>query len=112
MNSLAIIGLSVLLCFIAFSAVAANYITPRVQAWSREDAIKALAAPHMFRFEGLAFLMPGVVSPFGAADLVLAIAFGITSSEGSPCSFFSARARKRCSTCPGRSFRLCWSRSG
>jgi hypothetical protein len=63
MNSLTIIGLSVLLCFVAFSIVAGNYITPRLRAWSREDAIKALAAPHMFRFVGLAFLMPGVVSP-------------------------------------------------
>jgi hypothetical protein len=63
MNDLAIIGLSILLCFIAFSIVAWNYITPHLRAWSREDAIKALAAPHMFRFVGLAFLMPGVVSP-------------------------------------------------
>jgi len=63
MNDQAIIGLSVLLCFIAFGIVTANYITPHLRAWSREDAIKALAAPHMFRFVGLAFLMPGVVSP-------------------------------------------------
>jgi len=63
MNNQAIIGLSILLCFIAFSIVTANYITPRLRAWSREDAIKALAAPHMFRFVGLSFLMPGVVSP-------------------------------------------------
>jgi hypothetical protein len=62
-NSDAIIGLSVLLCFIASSIVAANYIMPRLQACSREDAIKALAAPHMFRFVGLAFLMPGIASP-------------------------------------------------
>jgi len=45
MNNLAIIGLSVLLCFIAFGIVAGNYITPRLQAWSREDAIKALVTP-------------------------------------------------------------------
>jgi hypothetical protein len=63
MNDLAIIGVCVLLCFIAFSIVAGNYITPRLRVCSREDAIKALAAPHMFRFMGLAFLMPGVVSP-------------------------------------------------
>jgi len=63
MNNQAIIGLSILLCFIAFSIVTWNYITPRLQTWSREDAIKALASPHMFRFVGLAFLMPGVVSP-------------------------------------------------
>jgi len=61
-DSQAIIGLSVLICFVAFSIVAWNYITPRLQAWSSEDAIKALVAPHMFRFVGLAFLMPGVVS--------------------------------------------------
>jgi hypothetical protein len=63
MNELAIVGLSVLLCLIAFGIVAGNYITPRLRVWSREDAIKALAAPHMFRFVGLAFLVPGVVSP-------------------------------------------------
>src|SRR5215467_535914 len=63
MGNQAIIGLSILLCFIAFSIVTGNYITPRLRTWSREDAIKALAAPHMFRFVGLAFLMPGVVSP-------------------------------------------------
>jgi hypothetical protein len=49
---------------------------------------------------------------FGAADLVLAIAFGVTSAEGSPCSCSRAQARKRCSTRRGRSFRQCWSRSG
>src|SRR5215470_9218261 len=63
MNSDAIIGLSVLLCFIASIIVVRNYITPRLRACSREDAIKALAAAHMFRFVGLSFLMPGVVSP-------------------------------------------------
>ena len=63
MSELAIIGSSALLCFIAFSIVAGNYITPHLRAWSREDAIRALAAPHMFRFVGLSFLMPGVASP-------------------------------------------------
>jgi hypothetical protein len=76
MNSLAIIGLSVLLCFIAFSIVAGNFITPRLRAWSREDAIKALAAPHMFRFVGLAFLMPGVVSPTLSPDFANPAAYG------------------------------------
>ena len=49
---------------------------------------------------------------FGAADLVLAIAFGVTSAEGSPLQLFPGPARKRCSTRRGRSFRQCWSRSG
>src|SRR5262245_46795384 len=76
MNNQAIIGLSVLLCFVAFSIVAANYITPRLQARSREEAIKALAAPHMFRFVGLAFLMPGVVSPTLTPEFAYPAAFG------------------------------------
>ena len=76
MNNLAIMGLSVLLCFIAFSIVAWNYITPRLQLWSGEDAIKALAAPHMFRFAGLAFLMPGVVSPTMSSAFAIPAAYG------------------------------------
>ena len=76
MNNLAIIGLSVLLCFIAFGIVAGNYITARLQAWSREDAIKALVAPHMFRFVGLAFLMPGVVSPTLSPAFAIPAAYG------------------------------------
>src|SRR5215475_823879 len=76
MNNMAIIGLSILLCFVAFSIVAGNYITPRLQAWSREDAIKALAAPHMFRFAGLAFLMPGVVSPTMSSAFAIPAAYG------------------------------------
>jgi hypothetical protein len=63
MDNQAIIGFSILLCFIASSIVAGNYITPSLRACSREDAIKPLAAPHMFRFVRLSFLMPGVVSP-------------------------------------------------
>src|SRR5262249_59681756 len=76
MNDQAIIGLSVLLCFVAFGIVAATYITPRLRAWSREEAIKALAAPHMFRFVGLAFLMPGVVSPTLTPEFAYPAAFG------------------------------------
>jgi len=76
MDDLAIMGLSILLCFIAFSIVAANYITPRLEALPKEDAIKALAAPHMFRFVGLAFLIPGVVSPTLSPALAIPAAYG------------------------------------
>jgi hypothetical protein len=76
MDDLAIIGLSILLCFVAFSIVARNYITPHLQTWSREDAIKVLAAPHMFRFVGLAFLMPGVVSPTMSSAFAIPAAYG------------------------------------
>jgi hypothetical protein len=63
MSSKAIIGLCVLLNFIAFGRLAWLYIWPRLQEMDREEALQALVVPHMFRFVGLSFLMPGVVSP-------------------------------------------------
>src|SRR5262245_26530134 len=62
MDSRAIIGLSVLMSFIAFGRVTQLYILPRLRDMRRDDVLTALVAPHMFRFIGLSFLMPGVVS--------------------------------------------------
>lgn len=76
MNTKAIIGLSVLVGFIAFGRVAQLYIWPRLQAMDREDALNALIAPHMFRYAGLSFLMPGVVSPQLSPAFALPAAFG------------------------------------
>jgi hypothetical protein len=63
MNSKLIIGISVVFCFVAFGRVAQLYIWPRLQVLAREDALNILVIPHMFRFAGLSFLTPGVVSP-------------------------------------------------
>ena len=63
MSSDAVLGISVLLCFVAFGIVTALYIWPRLKTMSREDALTALVVPHMFRFIGMSFLVPGVVSP-------------------------------------------------
>jgi hypothetical protein len=62
MNVGALFGLSILLSFCAF-VVTILYILPGLRVMSREDAITALVAPHSFRFIGLSFLVPGVVSP-------------------------------------------------
>src|SRR5215813_104628 len=59
----ALFGLSVLMSFVAFGIVAKLYIAPRLKAIPWEDALRYLIAPHMFRFVGLSFLVPGVVSP-------------------------------------------------
>ena len=59
----ALLGLSVLLSFCAFGIVTILYILPRLRGMDREDAIAALVVPHSFRFIGLSFLVPGVVSP-------------------------------------------------
>jgi hypothetical protein len=59
----ALFGLSVLMSFVAFGLVTKLYIWPRLRTLEREDALVPLVLPHTFRFIGLAFLVPGVVSP-------------------------------------------------
>jgi hypothetical protein len=49
--------------FIAWGIVAKRYIWPRLRLLRRADALRPLLILHSFRFEGLAFLVPGVVSP-------------------------------------------------
>lgn len=62
MNAEALFGLSILMSFLAFGIVTKLYIWPRLGVVSREDALIALVVPHTFRFVGLSFLVPGVVS--------------------------------------------------
>ena len=63
MNVHAVFGLSVLLSFVAFGLLTKLYIVPRVRVLNGEDALMPLVVPHTFRFVGLSFLVPGVVSP-------------------------------------------------
>lgn len=76
MDSKAIIGISVLLSFVAFGKVAQLFIWPRLRGIRREQALSALVAPHMFRFIGLSFLMPGVVSPGMSPGFAIPAAYG------------------------------------
>jgi hypothetical protein len=61
---------SVLMSFILWATVAVRYIWPALQARPRADALYPILLLHASRFVGLAFLVPGVVSP----DLPLAFA--------------------------------------
>jgi hypothetical protein len=54
-----IIGFS----FIAWGMVVAWYFWPPLRGRSRADAMRPLLLLHSFRFVGLSFLVPGVVSP-------------------------------------------------
>ena len=63
MDIQALFGLSVLMSFVAFGLVTKLYIWPRLQILERDDALVSLLVPHTFRFIGLSFLVPGVVSP-------------------------------------------------
>jgi len=49
--------------FIAWAIIAARYIWPRLRLLPRAEALRPLLILHSFRFIGLAFLVPGVVSP-------------------------------------------------
>jgi hypothetical protein len=77
--------LSVAGTFVAFWVLTVFYIWPALRKLPKYEALKILAFPHAFRFIGLSFLFPGVVSPeltsvfsipaawgdFGAAILAL-----------------------------------------
>src|ERR1700758_3644630 len=54
---------SIAFSLIAWGMVAARYIWPELRRRSRADALRPLLILHSFRFVGLAFLVPGVVSP-------------------------------------------------
>jgi hypothetical protein len=54
---------SIAFSFLAWGIVAAGYIWPELRLRQRADALRPLLVLHCFRFEGLAFLVPGVVSP-------------------------------------------------
>ena len=76
MNSKLLIGISVVFCFVAFGRIAQLYIWPRLQLLAREDALNVLVIPHMFRFLGLSFLTPGIVSPAMSPAFANPTAFG------------------------------------
>jgi hypothetical protein len=67
---------SIGLSFVAWSMVTARYIWPRLRGRPRAEALRPLLILHSFRFMGLAFLVPGVVSPDLAAAFAQPAAFG------------------------------------
>ena len=67
---------SIAFSFIAWGIVAKRYIWPRLRLLPRAEALRPLLVLHSFRFEGLAFLVPGVVSPDLPAAFAHAAAYG------------------------------------
>jgi hypothetical protein len=76
LNIQALFGLSVLMSFVAFGLVTKIYIWPRLRTLERDDALVPLLVPHTFRFIGLAFLVPGVVSPSLPSAFAASAAYG------------------------------------
>ena len=60
---LAFFGISVALSFVAWGIIAARYLWPALRDRPRVQALRPILLLHSFRFAGLAFLVPGVVSP-------------------------------------------------
>jgi hypothetical protein len=56
--------------------VAARYIWPELRILHRTEALRSLLILHSFRFIGLAFLVPGVVSPDVPSAFAHSAAYG------------------------------------
>src|SRR5258706_4672254 len=69
-------GLTILGSFAAFGLLAGLYLWPWLRRLSREEALRLLVLPHMFRFAGLSFLVTGVVSPALPASFAVPAAYG------------------------------------
>lgn len=67
---------SIAFSLIAWGIVTARYIWPRLRLRQGIEALRPLLVLHSFRFVGLAFLVPGVVSPDLPSAFSHAAAYG------------------------------------
>lgn len=67
---------SIAFSLVAWGIVAFSYIWPALRHRPRADALRPLLTLHSFRFMGLAFLVPGVVSPDLPAAFAHSAAYG------------------------------------
>ena len=69
---------SIAFAFIAWGIFAKRYMWPKLRVLPRAEALQPILILHSFRFVGLAFLVPGVVSPD------LPSAFAHSAAYGAP----------------------------
>jgi len=67
---------SIAFSLIAWGIVTTRYIWPKLRLRSQDEALRPLLILHCFRFIGLAFLVPGVVSPDLPSAFAHAAAYG------------------------------------
>jgi hypothetical protein len=67
---------SIAFSFIAWGIVTARYVWPELRLRQRAEALRPLLLLHSFRFMGLAFLVPGVVSPDLPSTFAHSAAYG------------------------------------
>lgn len=76
MHPQALFGISIGLGFLSWGVVAARYLWPALRSRPRIDALRPILVLHSFRFIGLVFLIPGVVSPELPAGFARPAAYG------------------------------------
>ncbi|HEX8838088.1 MAG TPA: hypothetical protein VF748_14200 [Candidatus Acidoferrum sp.] len=67
---------SIAFSLVAWGVMTARYIWPELRLRPRAEALQPLFVLHSFRFIGLAFLVPGVVSPDVPAAFAHSAAYG------------------------------------
>ncbi len=68
--------MSIAFSFIAWGILTARYIWPELRFRQRSEALRPILILHSFRFIGLAFLVPGVVSPDLPSAFAQSAAYG------------------------------------
>jgi len=68
--------ISIAFSFIAWGISTARYIWPELRVRQRAEALQPLLILHSFRFIGLGFLVPGVVSPDLPSEFAHSAAYG------------------------------------
>ncbi len=76
MSPAAIFNVHLVLGYIAWLLCFFGYIWPLLRSMERADAQRAIATLHSFRFFGLVFILPGVVSPDLPAGFATFAAYG------------------------------------
>ncbi len=76
MPSPVLFGISVAFGMAAWGAVARQYIWPELRERASPENLKPILLLHGFRFLGLAFLVPGVVSPELPTTFAQPVAYG------------------------------------
>ena len=76
MPVLALFGISIIFSLVAWGIVTTQFIWPELRNRPRIDALRPLLTLHAFRFIGLSFLIPGVVSPDLPATFAVSAAYG------------------------------------
>jgi hypothetical protein len=76
MDQLLLFGLSIALSFVTWSLVAKYYFWPALRTQPGRAGFRPILLLHSARFIGLAFLIPGVVSPQLPLDLTRPAAYG------------------------------------